>query len=68
MFLSPFRFGKTWRVWIPLPLWSFGIIGLGEILDFIYGLQPLRGKILSRKGLAAGIGFSRNSAVLFLYR
>ena len=50
------------------PWWSIGIIEFGEILDLIYGLQSLRGKILSRKELAAGIGFSRNSAVFFLYR
>jgi hypothetical protein len=50
-----------------LPPWSIGIIELGEILDLIYGLQSLRGKILSRKGLAAGIGFSKSSAVFFLY-
>jgi hypothetical protein len=51
-----------------IPPWSIEIIGLGEIFDLIYGPQSLRGKILSRKGLAAEIGFSRNSAVFFLYR
>jgi hypothetical protein len=50
------------------PPWSIGIIELGEILDLIYGLQSLRGKILSRKGSAAGTGSSKNSAVFFLHR
>jgi hypothetical protein len=35
------------------PPWAFGIIELGQILDLIYGLQSLKGKILSRKELAA---------------
>jgi len=52
----------------PLPPRCIGITDLKEILDLIYGLQSLRGKILSRKGLAAGIGFSRNSAAFFLNR
>ena len=39
----------------PPPGWSIGIIEFGEILDLIYGLQSLRGKILSRKEVAAGI-------------
>jgi hypothetical protein len=51
----------------PSPPWSIGIADLEEILDLIYGLQSLRGKILSRKELAAEIGFSRNSAIFFLY-
>jgi hypothetical protein len=42
---------------VPLPPWSIGIIESGEILDVIYGPQSLRRKILSRKGLAAEIGF-----------
>jgi len=50
------------------PPWSIEIIELGKILDLIYGLQSLRGKILSRKELAAEIGFSKNFAVFFLYR
>lgn len=50
----------------PHPPWSVGIIDLRRILDLIYGLQSLVGKILSRKGLAAGIGVSKNSAVFFL--
>jgi len=52
----------------PSPPWSIGIIELREILDLIYGPQSLRGKILSRKELAAGIGFSKSFAVFFLYR
>ena len=51
----------------PSPPWSIEIIELGEIIDLIYGLQSLMGKILSRKGLAVRIGFSRNSEVFFLY-
>jgi hypothetical protein len=49
------------------PPWSIEISDLRRILELIYGLQSLRGKILSRKGLAAGIGISRNVAVFFLY-
>jgi hypothetical protein len=55
-----------WEVWLMRgtpPPWSIGITDLGKILDLIYGLQSLSGKILSRKGLAAGIGFSKSSAV-----
>jgi hypothetical protein len=53
----------------PLPPWSIGIIELGKILDLIYGLQSLRGKILSRKELAAEIGFFKElCGFSFLYR
>jgi len=37
---------------LPPPLRSIGISGLGEILEIIYGLQSLTGKIL--KALAFG--------------
>ncbi len=50
--------GPFWRVYLlipPLPR-SIGIINLGEIRDLIYGLQSLRGKILSRKELQSEIG------------
>src|ERR1039458_9597942 len=39
----------------PLPR-SIGISNLGGIRDLIYGLQSLRGKILSRKELQSEIG------------
>jgi len=41
----------------PPPSWSIGIIKLAKILDLIYGLQSIRGKILSRKELADEIVF-----------
>ena len=44
----------------PLPPRCIGITDLEEILDLIYGQQSLRGKILSPKGLAAGIRFSKS--------
>ena len=41
----------------PPPFWrSIGITDLEEIRDLIYGLQSLRGKILSRKELQPQIG------------
>jgi len=53
------RFGKGWLMQgIPLP-WSIEIIDLRRILELIYWLQSLRGKILSRKELVPEIGFSR---------
>ena len=38
---------------IPSPFRSIGIIELGKKLEIIYGAQGFRGKILSRKELAA---------------
>jgi len=54
------RFGKGWLMQgTPPPPWSIEIIDLRRILELIYWLQSLRGKILSRRELAAEIGFSR---------
>ena len=43
---------------LPLPLRFFGIIGLREIWELIYGLQSVTGKILKRRD------FGRRSRVL----
>jgi hypothetical protein len=45
------HFGEVYLLVTPLPPppWSIGIIDLEEIRDLIYGLQLLKGKILSRK-------------------
>jgi hypothetical protein len=42
----------------PPPPWSIGIYDLEEIREKIYGLQSLRGKILSPVDLAGGLGRS----------
>jgi hypothetical protein len=46
---------ESWRILHLLPFpspWSCGIRGLGEILELIYGLQEVRGKILRVKELS----------------
>jgi len=52
------QFGKVHSLITPLPPLprSIGIINFGEIRELIYGLQSLRGKILSRKELQSEIG------------
>jgi hypothetical protein len=51
------RFGKAYLLVAPTPppVGAIGIIDLGEFRDLIYGLQSLRGKILSRKELQSEV-------------
>ncbi len=59
------HFGKAYLLVTPTPppRRSIGIIDLGEFQDLIYGLQSLRGKILSRKELHPGIEISNSAPV-----
>ena len=53
-FEKEFHFGKRAVMrGIPPPPRSIGMFNLAENCDLIYGAQQLRGKILSRKDLAA---------------
>ena len=52
---EPFWEGLPFSTPTPPPVGAIGIIDLGEFRDLIYGLQSLRGKILSRKELQSEI-------------
>ena len=60
---GPFWEGLPFSNPHPLPRRSIRIMDLGEFRDLIYGLQSLRGKILSRKELQSEIKISRSAPV-----
>jgi hypothetical protein len=64
----PFWEGLLIGTYPPPPPRSIGIKNLGDFRDLIYGLQLLRGKILSRKGLGHGFGFRQSRFRLTCHR